>query len=510
MAGLFDALQQPGGETSEGGFGGQGFNPILGILGMILQGAGAAMGGGTPNFSGIGQVMAANREQQLQNERLRKRQQLVMAYADKIETSNPDAAELMRAGLLQPEDFIKTEEENKKFRMEKEYASKAEEEKWQRERQAKREDTLWQQQNSPESQFYHTLFPDSGGGAVAQPQIAGAGSSPASGAGAVQPAGYQPDSLGAIEQGVQYGGGNQPQPQQVAAQPGPPQADMKTRLEQATGLTDLTPTEITWLQLGASGGRDGFMSAVQQLRTQREKAKPGFREPTAEERQRFPGVMYMTDEGPKFGPSNTTTSIDPETGKVTITQGSGGATGAALPAEVGGRIGLGQKWLEEDYAELERAISAGEATGPIDQAAANLGYGKPAQIRRRIQTGLDALRRSLTGAGMSEGEAAQYASRYEPQLADTAETALQKLRGLRQDLEASMSGSIAAKTGALTKQPSADTAQPPPAGPGSSFQTPEQPINEPVPAGAQEGDVFEDSDTKRKFVVRGGKLYEVK
>ena len=67
-----------------------------------------------------------------------------------------------------------------------------------------------------------------------------------------------------------------------------------------------------------------------------------------------------------------------------------------------------------------------------------------------MASGVDALRRGLTGAGMSMSETDEYAKRYSPQLFDSPETLRLKAEGLKQDLEAVSSGAINGKAGNIS------------------------------------------------------------
>lgn len=139
--------------------------------------------------------------------------------------------------------------------------------------------------------------------------------------------------------------------------------------------------------------------------------------------------------------------IDPETGALTI--GNGGGGGAALPAEMGGRLGLGEQFLQNDVPAIAPGIRAGDATGPIDYWSGVFGRGNSGVIHRRMATGADALRRGLTGAGMGMAEAEEYARRYLPTWSDDAATLEGKLKSLENDLTAVKNGALAGKTGNL-------------------------------------------------------------
>lgn len=126
---------------------------------------------------------------------------------------------------------------------------------------------------------------------------------------------------------------------------------------------------------------------------------------------------------------------------------NGGYGGTSLPAEVGGRVGLGDNFIKNDYPEVLKMIEAGDATGPIDYLKGTFGRGNSGIVQRRMATGADALRRGLTGAGMSASESEEYAQRYLPIPTDDAATLKLKAEGLKADLEAVTSGAIKGKAG---------------------------------------------------------------
>lgn len=141
--------------------------------------------------------------------------------------------------------------------------------------------------------------------------------------------------------------------------------------------------------------------------------------------------------------------IDPETGALTLMPGGGGGSGGTLPAEMGARIGLGDQFLKSDIPEIEPGIKAGDATGPVDYLMGVIGKGNAGVIHRRMASGVDALRRNLTGAGMGQSEANDYTNRYLPGPLDDATTLESKLRSLEADLNAVKTGALAGKTGNL-------------------------------------------------------------
>ncbi len=135
--------------------------------------------------------------------------------------------------------------------------------------------------------------------------------------------------------------------------------------------------------------------------------------------------------------------------------------GVSLPAELGGRIGLGDQFLRE-YEGIKKGVSK---MGYADDVNLALGRGDAAGLWRRIETGREALVRNLTGAGMAQAEAENAAARYQISPTDRTETKLAKLDGLRRDLEATRAGAIAGKSGKLSLTPPGagadDTAVPP-------------------------------------------------
>ena len=111
-----------------------------------------------------------------------------------------------------------------------------------------------------------------------------------------------------------------------------------------------------------------------------------------------------------------------------------GGPAEAITPELAARMGLAQGFIE-NFPKIEAAVKNGDLTGPVDHGMASQGWGSAGEIRRQIQTGQDALRRMLTGAGMPVAEADEYVNRYLPTWRDRAEDALSKLRGLKYDLE---------------------------------------------------------------------------
>ena len=112
-----------------------------------------------------------------------------------------------------------------------------------------------------------------------------------------------------------------------------------------------------------------------------------------------------------------------------------GGPATQIPGELAARVGLSGDFLEQ-APKLRERIAAGEVTGLIDVNRAQNGLGEQGEIYRQLQSGTDALMRLLTGAGMNETEARQYAERYLPTWRDTADSAATKLDNLVRELGA--------------------------------------------------------------------------
>ncbi len=96
-----------------------------------------------------------------------------------------------------------------------------------------------------------------------------------------------------------------------------------------------------------------------------------------------------------------------------------------IPAEQAGRLALAERYLER-AGEIRKKISEGYLTGPIDSTMAQTGLGERGQVYADIESGVDALRRGLTGAGMPASEANDYSRRYLPTWKDTVDTLAEK------------------------------------------------------------------------------------
>jgi hypothetical protein len=110
-----------------------------------------------------------------------------------------------------------------------------------------------------------------------------------------------------------------------------------------------------------------------------------------------------------------------------LTSKAGGGVDAekALPGEAAGRLGIAEQYLA-NAPKIREEIARGDQTGLWDRTMAVNGVGRRGQVDRQMQSGVDALRRMLTGAGMPAAEAAEYVQRYRPELTDGPESLLTK------------------------------------------------------------------------------------
>ena len=111
-----------------------------------------------------------------------------------------------------------------------------------------------------------------------------------------------------------------------------------------------------------------------------------------------------------------------------------GGPAEELPAELAARIGLADSFIGEVPALRERIIG-GEATGPVDVTQAGWNSSSTqAEVRRKVLSGIDAMKRMLSGAGLPVAEQAEYEYRYLPGYTDDAKSAAQKLDQLAAEL----------------------------------------------------------------------------
>lgn len=133
-----------------------------------------------------------------------------------------------------------------------------------------------------------------------------------------------------------------------------------------------------------------------------------------------------------------------------------GGPGEQVPAELAARVGMADNFLSQ-LPKIKADVAAGKVTGLVDKTGAATGYGGGAQTYRQIQSGVDALTRMLSGAGMNITEAEQYARRYLPTYADDSQSMLTKLEQLEAELlstkEMTMRGRGGSSTGDMGNDP---------------------------------------------------------
>jgi hypothetical protein len=115
-----------------------------------------------------------------------------------------------------------------------------------------------------------------------------------------------------------------------------------------------------------------------------------------------------------------------------------------VPAEVAARIGLMKGFLENYDSIHSQLDKLGTLRGRTEMV---LGTGPAAEIKRHIETGMEALVRMLTGAGKSQEEATSYASRYAPSALDQPFDTKSKLEGLKYDIEHTAAGMMEGRGG---------------------------------------------------------------
>jgi hypothetical protein len=112
-----------------------------------------------------------------------------------------------------------------------------------------------------------------------------------------------------------------------------------------------------------------------------------------------------------------------------------GGPAEQLSGDLAGRIGLADSFLGEAPA-IRTKIVGGEATGLVDRTQAGWNSSSTqAEVRRKILSGVDALKRMLSGAGLPIAEQAEYEMRYLPSYTDDAASAASKLDQLTMELK---------------------------------------------------------------------------
>jgi hypothetical protein len=110
-----------------------------------------------------------------------------------------------------------------------------------------------------------------------------------------------------------------------------------------------------------------------------------------------------------------------------------GGPATKLPAETAARLGMIRSF-QGQYPALREKLARGDASGAYDATLGAASIGEQGDIRRQIDSGAEALLRSLTGAGMNKDEASDYIRRYQFSFTDTAETKVKKLDQLNREL----------------------------------------------------------------------------
>lgn len=129
-----------------------------------------------------------------------------------------------------------------------------------------------------------------------------------------------------------------------------------------------------------------------------------------------------------------------KTGKIS---GPGGMP--LVSPETGARVALGDEFLR-NYDTVYNSALAGDMTGPEYITSVMMGRGPGGTAYRMLKQGTEALVRQMTGAGMSQGEAVERASQYEPEWHNDAATLASKIEGLKRALTATRSGATAGRS----------------------------------------------------------------
>lgn len=119
-----------------------------------------------------------------------------------------------------------------------------------------------------------------------------------------------------------------------------------------------------------------------------------------------------------------------------------------LPPEIGARTAMGEGFTS-DFESIKERVKKFYSGGPGGQVVRRgqmmFNTGEGGKLWADVETGKEALVRTLTGAGMAQAEAENQASRYGLSPYDTEFDALQKIERLKRDLENVAKGAYGAR-----------------------------------------------------------------
>ncbi|MDX3976995.1 hypothetical protein [Shinella sp.] len=211
-----------------------------------------------------------------------------------------------------------------------------------------------------------------------------------------------------------------------------PSRKFQTLADGSYGWSD--ETAGTWTPLGTATKVESQPALVQEFKFAKDNGYTGsFNDYAQSKRAGGSGsggdVGYKVPPGYRLkDPANPGLGVDPIPG----------GPAEEIPGELAARLGMAKSFLEK-APTLRQKLANGDVTGPWDQRFAQNGVGPRGQVFQELESGVDVLMRLMTGAGMNQTEAEAYARRYLPGAADTAETAVQKLDRLTEELQATAS-----------------------------------------------------------------------
>ena len=106
----------------------------------------------------------------------------------------------------------------------------------------------------------------------------------------------------------------------------------------------------------------------------------------------------------------------------------------SIPAEMAARLALAESYVSQ-VPDIKAAINSGTTSGFGGSLALATNVGDAGIIKSRQESGVDALIRNLTGAGMSQSESEKYAKRYSFDVTDSKERQLEKVDQLAYELK---------------------------------------------------------------------------